>query len=111
MISGHAQDAQGRKMSKSLGNIIEPQEMIKRYSADALRFWAAGSTLGDDLPFQEKDLVTGQKFATKLWNATKFSLMHLQDYTPSTVTETFDLWMLSKLHDTIQECTQSFEQY
>jgi len=111
MISGHAQDPHGRKMSKSLGNIIEPQEMIKRYSADALRFWAAGSTLGDDLPFQEKDLVTGQKFATKLWNATKFSLMHLQDYTPSTVTETFDLWMLSKLHDTIQECTQSFEQY
>src|SRR3989338_5607706 len=67
MISGHAQDPHGRKMSKSKGNVIEPQEMIEKYSADAMRFWAAGSKLGEDLPFQEKDLVTGQKFITKLW--------------------------------------------
>ncbi|MEK6950158.1 MAG: valine--tRNA ligase [Nanoarchaeota archaeon] len=80
MISGHAQDPQGRKMSKSLGNIIEPQAMIQKYSADCLRFWAAGSKLGDDLPFLEKDLVTGQKFITKLWNAARFCLSQLQDY-------------------------------
>ncbi|MEK6901233.1 MAG: class I tRNA ligase family protein, partial [Nanoarchaeota archaeon] len=114
MISGHAQDPHGRKMSKSLGNIIEPQEMIKKYSADALRFWAAGSSLGDDLPFQEKDLVTGQKFATKLWNASKFSLIHLEDFNPAQHVrkrEVFDQWLLSKLQRLIQNCTDSFERY
>ena len=115
MISGHAQDPQGRKMSKSLGNIVEPQAMIKKYSADALRFWAAGSNLGDDLPFMEKDLVTGQKFITKLWNASKFCLMHLEDYDvhaqPAAVTEVFDKWMLSKLQKLVKECTETFEAY
>src|SRR3989338_1802367 len=89
MISGHAQDAHGKKMSKSVGNIIEPQDMIQKYSADALRFWAAGSKLGDDLPFQEKDLVTGIKFSNKLWNAAKFCFLHFEDYQPSAITEVF----------------------
>ncbi len=111
MISGHAQDPQGRKMSKSLGNIIEPMDMIKKYSADALRFWAAGSKLGDDLPYQEKDLLTGQKFITKLWNASKFSLMHLEDYESGMITEVFDKWLLSKLNRLIKDSTESFEQY
>lgn len=126
MISGHAQDPHGRKMSKSLGNIIEPQEMIKKYSADALRFWAAGSTLGDDLPFQEKDLLTGQKFVNKLWNASKFCLLHLEDYPHmeanavteisataeiSVVTEIFDQWLLSKLQKIVRESTANFEKY
>ena len=111
VISGHAQDLHGRKMSKSLGNIVEPMEMIKKYSADALRFWAAGSKLGDDLPFQEKDLITGQKFATKLWNASKFALTHLEDYKNGKVTETFDKWLLSKLQKIIKESTETFEKY
>ena len=115
MISGHAQDPHGRKMSKSLGNIVEPQDMIQKYSADALRFWAAGSKLGDDLPFQEKDLLTGQKFVTKLWNASKFALMHLENYSETEkdnkVTEIFDKWLLSKLHKMNKESTESFENY
>ncbi|MDO8656290.1 MAG: class I tRNA ligase family protein, partial [Nanoarchaeota archaeon] len=112
MISGHAQDSKGRKMSKSLGNIIEPMEMITKYSADALRFWAACSKLGDDLPFMEKDLMTGQKLSTKLWNASKFCLTHLDDYKESSKsTEIFDQWILSKLQKSIQECTASFEEY
>ncbi len=114
MISGHAQDPHGKKMSKSLGNIIEPQEMITKYSADALRFWAAGSSLGDDLPFQEKDLVTGQKFVTKLWNASKFCIMHLEDFNPEQhmrKMEVLDAWLLSKLQKVIKECTESFELY
>ncbi|MEM4397877.1 MAG: valine--tRNA ligase, partial [Candidatus Woesearchaeota archaeon] len=78
MISGWALDPHGKKMSKSKGNVIAPQEMIEKYSADSLRFWAAGSKLGDDLPFQEKDLVTGKKMITKMWNASKFVLMHLK---------------------------------
>ncbi len=114
MISGHAQDPHGRKMSKSLGNIVEPQEMIKKYSADSLRFWAAGSKLGDDLPFQDKDLLTGQKFVTKLWNASKFGLMHLEDFDGTVegkATELFDKWLLSKLHMVIKESTVSMEQF
>ncbi|MBS3166370.1 valine--tRNA ligase [Candidatus Woesearchaeota archaeon] len=115
MISGHAQDPHGRKMSKSLGNIIEPQEMIKKFSADSLRFWAAGSKLGDDLPFMEKDLLTGQKFITKLWNASKFALMHLEDYDEKKSTtkhlEVFDAWLLSKLQKALIASTESFEAF
>ena len=100
-------------MSKSLGNIVEPMEIIRKYSADALRFWAAGSKLGDDLPFMEKDLLTGQKFANKLWNATKFCGLHLEDYKePKKIKlEVFDAWLLHKLQKTIQYSTESFEQY
>jgi valyl-tRNA synthetase len=113
MISGHAQDPHGRKMSKSLGNVIEPEDMIKKYSADALRYWAASSKLGDDLPFQDKDLMTGQKTVTKLWNASKFSMMHLADYnnTPATHLELMDRWLLSKMNRMIQDCTDNFEHY
>ncbi len=114
MISGHALDTQGRKMSKSLGNIIEPQLMIQKYSADALRFWAAGSKLGEDLPFMEKDLLTGQKFITKLWNASKFNLLHLDDFNPYQKInnlELFDRWLLSKLQKLIKESTDSFDHY
>lgn len=112
VISGHAQDPHGKKMSKSLGNIVEPQKMLEKYSADALRFWAAGSKLGDDLPFQEKDLVTGMKFTTKLWNASKFVLMNIEGYKPKqpTLTE-IDKWLLSKLSGIIEKATETFNRY
>ncbi len=111
MISGHGQDSKGQKMSKSKGNFIVAQEVIQKYSADAFRFWAASVKLGDDLPYQEKDLVTGMKFTTKLWNSSKFALMHLEDYKPSKVTDVFDHWLLSKLHKVIQSSTESFDNY
>ncbi len=111
VISGHAQDQHGKKMSKSKGNVIEPQMMIEKYSADALRFWAAGSKLGDDLPFQEKDLVTGQKFCTKMWNASKLCLLHLQDFSGGEVTETYDKWLLARLRKVAEESTSAFERY
>lgn len=113
MISGWALDPHGKKMSKSKGNVIEPQVMIEKYSADALRFWAAGSKLGEDLPFQEKDLITGQKFITKLWNASKFAIMHLEDYKklkPKTLHPT-DKFILSKLSRLIKDSTEAFEKY
>lgn len=112
MISGHALDPHGKKMSKSKGNIIYPLEMIEKYSSDALRFWAAGSKLGDDLPFQEKDLVTGQKFITKLWNVSRFSIMHLKDYKGEKAKiQQIDKWLLSKLHRLIKHSTDSFKKY
>jgi len=114
VISGHAQDPHGKKMSKSKGNVVEPQEMIEKYSADALRFWAASSKLGDDLPFLEKELLSGQKFMTKLWNASRFVFMHLEDYDPASEKpqlSTVDEWLLSKLKKLVDGATESFEQY
>ena len=112
MISGWALDPQGRKMSKSKGNTISPQEMTKKYSADALRFWAASSNLGEDLPFQEKELVTGMKTATKLWNAAKF----VASSTEGAVTEPktphpADAWLLTKLAKAVNASTGAFENY
>lgn len=113
MISGHGLDPHGKKMSKSLGNVVDPIEVLNKYSADSLRFWAAGSKLGEDMPYQEKDLVTGEKMATKLWNASKFSLMHLEDYNLETpeVLEVLDKWLLSKLNKVIRNSTDSFSKY
>jgi valyl-tRNA synthetase len=118
-INGWILDPKGKKMSKSKGNIIEPQVIVDKYSADALRFMAATPKLGEDLPFPEKDVLTGQKFINKLWNASKFSIMHLEDYQnkelsneeKSEITETFDKWLLSKLHTLIKEATESFDKY
>jgi|ETNmetMinimDraft_2_1059921.scaffolds.fasta_scaffold03099_4 valyl-tRNA synthetase len=113
MISGWALDPRGKKMSKSKGNVVEPQKVIEQYSADSLRFWSAASKLGDDLAYQEKDLVTGEKFITKLWNASKFALMHLEDYKgkkPKNL-ESVDAWILSKMSSIIKSATASFEKY
>ena len=120
MISGHALDPKGEKMSKSKGNVVDPIKIIEKYNADALRFWAAGSTLGDDLPFLEKDLVTGQKIITKLWNASKFAVMNLigkdgeKDYDGTSAPKKFaviDLWLLAQLNELIKDCTLSFDNY
>ncbi|MBI2499410.1 valine--tRNA ligase [Candidatus Woesearchaeota archaeon] len=111
MISGFV-TLEGEKMSKSKGNIIEPQKVIEQYGADALRFWAAGSKLGEDLDYQEKDIITGQRTITKLWNASKFSFMHLQDYKskPKRL-EAFDSWLLIKLNNIVKTSTETFESY
>tara|TARA_Y100000310_G_C20667849_1_gene808604 strand:- start:1665 stop:2693 length:1029 start_codon:yes stop_codon:yes gene_type:complete len=112
MVTGWALDPHGKKMSKSKGNVVEPQVMAEKYSADALRYWAGGSKLGEDLPFQEKDLVAGQRFVTKLWNASKFSLMHLEDYKlKQQEVKGFDLWLLTKLTKVIKQSTEQFEEY
>ena len=113
MISGWALDPHGKKMSKSKGNVVDPREIISKYSADCLRFWAAGSKLGDDMPFQEKDLVTGQKFVTKLWNASKFSFIHLADYKIKKPKKIYviDKWILSKLASIAENSTKSFMNY
>ncbi len=113
MISGWALDPQGRKMSKSKGNVIEPQYVLEKYSADALRLWAAESKLGEDLPFKEKDLVTAQRFLNKLWNASRFALTHLRDYHGEKPAELniIDAWILSKAYRLVEKCTSYFEEY
>ena len=110
MISGHGLDPKGKKMSKSNGNVIDPIVMMDKYSADALRWWASSAKLGDDLPFQEKDLSTGYKIANKLWNASKFAKMHLENV-PKEKPELniIDSWLLSRLNSLAKECTERFE--
>lgn len=113
MISGWGLDPNGKKMSKSKGNVIEPSTIIQKYSADALRFWAAGINLGNDMPFQEKDVVTGQKIVTKLWNASKFCLQFLEDFSgkqPAKL-ELMDEWLLHELNETIKKVNEEFEVY
>ncbi len=113
VISGHVLDPHGQKMSKSKGNVVVPQEVIGKYGADAFRFWAASSKLGDDMPYQEKDIVTGQKTVTKLWNASKFILMHIKDFDnkkPKKL-EIIDQFIISRLNAIIKESTDYFEKY
>ncbi len=126
MISGYALDPKGEKMSKSKGNIVEPSEVLQKFSADAMRFWAAGSVLGEDLPYQEKDLLTGQKFVNKIWNSSKFVIMNLDGYSLFAISSSrekptansqqpelrvVDRWILSKLNNLIRDSTESMENY
>lgn len=113
-INGFVLDPHGRKMSKSLGNVIEPQEILAQYPADALRFWAATTKLGDDLPYQEKDVRTGKRVIMKLWNAAKFSFMHFEKFMPNKKFINFEIYdkaLLSKLNRIVQEATAYFEKY
>lgn len=101
----------GEKMSKSKGIVVEPRAIMEKYSADALRLWAASSKLGEDLEYQEKDLLIGQKTIIKLWNAARFVSMHLAKIAKPKKLEAFDLWLLSKLNKVIKKSTKSFESY
>ncbi|MFQ5888197.1 MAG: class I tRNA ligase family protein, partial [Candidatus Hydrothermarchaeales archaeon] len=112
MISGHALDPHGKKMSKSIGNVIEPDYVIGKYSADCLRLWAAKSKLGEDLPSQEKDWQSAGKFIIKLWNASKFAISNLQDYNGKRGRlGIVDKWILTKLQSVINDTTESFKDY
>ena len=113
MISGHGLDPNGKAMHKSKGNVIEPLPIVAKYSADALRWWAGSAKLGEDMPFKEKEIVYGQKFINKLWNASRFVSMHIKEYKPEgqPQLELVDHWILTKLNAVIRESTESFEGY
>lgn len=117
LISGHVLDKDGKKFSKSKGNYVPPQDIFKNYGADALRLWAATSKLGEDLRYREEDIRSAQKTVTKLWNASKFVYMHLEDYSvggkkydPKKL-ELMDRWLLIKLNRLINNATDGFEIY
>ncbi len=112
VISGHVLDPKGRKMSKSKGNSVDPKEVLEKYGADALRFWSAGAPLGKDFAYKPDDLTNGMRIVTKLWNASKFALMHLDDFDHKKVKlDLIDQGIISKFNDVIKECTESFENY
>ncbi|MFA5537488.1 MAG: valine--tRNA ligase [Bacillota bacterium] len=114
-IHGLVLDAQGRKMSKSLGNGIDPIEVINEYGADTLRFMLiTGNTPGNDLRFQFERLEGARNFCNKIWNASRFALMHLEDFQPSNLQgglELADYWILSRLNNTIGAVTRYLDGY
>lgn len=101
----------GEKMSKSKGNVVRPQDAMDKFGSDALRYWAASAKLGDDVDYQENDLVAGKKFVTKLLNASRFVFMNLkhQDKKPELL-ET-DRLFLVQLNKLIKSATEAFEDY
>lgn len=111
MISGFV-TLEGEKMSKSKGNLVEPQDVLDKYGADSLRFWCASGKLGEDTDYMEKEVQAGLRTMIKLWNAAKFSIMHLQDYEdkPKKL-EIMDKWILGKLNGVIKESTEHFDNY
>jgi len=102
---------EGEKMAKSKGNVIVPQEVISRYGADAIRFWAAGSKLGEDMDYSEKDIFTGKRFVTKIFNASRFVFMNLKQVKKPKNIEEIDRLLLVKLNEIIKNSTKSFENY
>jgi valyl-tRNA synthetase len=115
LIHGLARDEQGRKMSKSLGNGIDPMDIIEKYGADALRwFLSTGSTPGQDIRFSYDKLDAAWNFINKIWNVSRYILMNIEDNTkaeiPSDLTLA-DKWILSKLNSTIQNVTTNFDKY
>ncbi len=117
LIHGLVRDAQGRKMSKSLGNGIDPLEIIDQYGADALRFsLATGNSPGNDMRFLPEKIEASRNFANKLWNANRFILMNLDEDEPAPhIPEnlaTEDKWIISrfnKLVKTVQNSLENFE--
>jgi len=114
-IHGLVLDAQGRKMSKSLGNGVDPLEVIEEYGADTLRFMLiTGNTPGNDLRFQFERLEAARNFANKIWNATRFVLMNLEDFQEDNTDYAFtmaDQWILSRYNSTVSEVTRLLEKY
>ncbi len=116
LIHGLVRDAQGRKMSKSLGNGIDPLEIIDQYGADALRFTlATGNSPGNDMRFSDEKVNASRNFANKLWNASRFILMNLSDEVdvvklPDTLTVE-DKWVLSKYNTLVKDVTENLEKF
>ena len=116
-IHGIVRDSQGRKMSKSLGNGIDPLEVIDSFGADALRMTlVVGSTAGNDTRYSEEKVTASRNFANKLWNAARFVLMNLpEDFAPGMPDEAWldmsDKWVLSELAAVAGEVTGNLEKY
>ena len=115
-IHGLVRDAQGRKMSKSLGNGVDPLEVIKEFGADALRFTlATGNSPGNDMRYIREKVEASRNFANKLWNASRFILMNIgEDDVPLTLPETLtidDRWILTKFNDLAAAVTENLEKF
>lgn len=116
-LTGLVRDSQGRKMSKSLGNGIDPLDVIDEYGADALRFTlVTGNTPGNDMRFYMERVEANRNFANKLWNATRFVLMNLDEKISmetidKELLEEEDRWIISRINSVIKEVTENLEKY
>ncbi|MGH2366642.1 MAG: valine--tRNA ligase, partial [Chloroflexota bacterium] len=116
LIHGHALDPSGKKISKSkLKTAEDPTPMLEQFSADAVRYWAASVRTGGDTNLSEEVFRNGSKLVTKLWNASKFALAHLDGYRPpEALPETLnatDRWLLARLHEVVRRTTAAMEAY
>ncbi len=116
LIHGLVRDAQGRKMSKSLGNGIDPLEIIEKYGADALRFaLATGNSPGNDMRFSDEKIEAARNFANKLWNASRFVRMNLTideiKLPAESELATEDKWILTELYKTVQGVRSNLDKY
>ena len=118
LIHGLIRDEQGRKMSKSLGNGIDPMDVIEKYGADALRwFLATGSTPGLDVRFSYTKMDSAWNFINKIWNASRYVILNLDDETKAelpadlSVLTLADKWILSRLNETIASVTKNFDKF
>ena len=115
-IHGLVRDEQGRKMSKSLGNGVDPLEIISKYGADALRYALVnGNSPGNDMRYSDKKVEAARNFANKLWNASRFAMMNLT-ITECELPDTADMaledkWVMSKLNTLIAEVTANLDKY
>ena len=116
VINGMVLGEDGRKMSKSLGNYVEAEEVIEQYGADCLRQWAAiGGVVGSDVAFSWKEIKSASRFQQKFWSLTRFAAMHLENYELKEEHERYlrdaDRWILSKLNKLIKEVDRAMENY
>lgn len=117
LIHGLVRDSEGRKMSKSLGNGIDPLEVIEKYGADAMRYMiSTGSTPGQDLRFRWERVEQARNFANKIWNASRFALMNLEGFTAADIDisgelGTADRWILHRLNETSRDITRLIDAY
>jgi valyl-tRNA synthetase len=117
LIHGLVRDAQGRKMSKSLGNGVDPMEVIDKYGADSLRYFlATGSSPGQDLRFSVEKVEATWNFANKIWNASRFALMNMNGLTYEEIDlsgekSVADKWILTRLNETIETVTRLSDRY
>ncbi|AQR77615.1 valine--tRNA ligase [Paenibacillus larvae] len=117
LVHGLVRDAEGRKMSKSLGNGIDPLEVIKQYGADAMRYMlSTSSTPGQDLRFRWERVEQARNFANKIWNASRFALMNLEGFNMEDLDfggelGTSDRWILHRFNETARDVTRLLDQY
>jgi valyl-tRNA synthetase len=116
LISGHALDPAGKKISKSrLSAAEDPTEMVEQFSADAIRYWSTTVRTGGDTLLNEDTIKNGNRLVTKLWNAAKLGLAHLDSYVPHAQVpaglNATDRWLLARLHETIRRATRAMDEY
>ena len=116
MIHGLVRDSQGRKMSKSLGNGIDPLEIIEQYGADALRMTLiTGNAPGNDMRFYNERVEASRNFANKVWNASRFIMMNIEDKEITEPTDfklrPADRWIMSKCNNLVKDVTENMDKF